>query len=153
MSAGSVIVPLSDDRVAEIKEIFSTFDDKSDNTIANVNVTNVLRNVGFNVSDGEAEQIIMMHTSRNGRTTFEELCNILARYSSNLDEMAGMRFLMSLLDKERKGYVRASDVMQFCSTIGMQLTIEQAEQMVTETSLFNTDRFNTCELYVYMMRK
>jgi Ca2+-binding EF-hand superfamily protein len=56
-----------------------------------------------------------------------------------------------LLDKERKGYVVADDVIQFYQALRMQLSQEDAEKLVKSTSLHGHETFSVMDMHASLM--
>jgi Ca2+-binding EF-hand superfamily protein len=84
-------------------------------------------------------------------TTFDEMCVILSHHAADFDQLVSARLVFNLLDKERKGYVVADDVVQFCHALRMQLSKEDAEKLVKSTSLHGHESFSVMDMHATLM--
>jgi calmodulin len=144
---------LNPEKVAELKEIFSVYDKNGENKIPNESVRSVLQGLGYDLTEAEVLSLITEHTEQSGFTRFDEMCIILIQYASDFDRMMCVRMAFNLLDQDRKGYVVPEDVMKFMSFGGENVTKEQAEMLVRETSIFGYDRFNVVEFFIKSMNE
>ena len=153
MTSGRVIEPLSDEKIAALKEVFSTFDDKGDNHVQSKNVRSILQGLGYDLSEMEVKCLLTEHTGMTGETSFEEMCTILSYHAADFDQMTSARILLNLLDKDRKGFVNAKDIQDLCGILNVEIEAEQAEQMVRSTSLYGYDTFTVMDMHAFLMYK
>jgi Ca2+-binding EF-hand superfamily protein len=143
---------MNPDQIAELKEIFSVFDKNAENKVPNDDVKNILQALGYELTEAEIRSLILEHTKQDGFTRFDEMCNIYAQHTLDFECMLSTRMAFNLMDKERKGYVTPEDVIMFFTTIDEEISREQAENMVRETSLFGYDKFNVVEFFIKSMK-
>jgi Ca2+-binding EF-hand superfamily protein len=153
MSASDKVYELlGDERIAELKEVFSTFDTKGENKIASDKVRNVFQAVGYDLPDTAVQSLLKEMTDNPELVTFDEVCTMVSKHAADFDQMASTGLLFNLLDKERKGYVNAEDICKFLGMIDVEISMENASKLVTSTSLFGYEQFNVLDMHTALMK-
>ncbi|MBA0553554.1 hypothetical protein Golob_012728 [Gossypium lobatum] len=111
---------LTDDQVAQFREVFCLIDKDSDEDQNMMMMMTVIN---------EADDI-----ERKGKIDFEDFVIIMARKMQEnvVDEL---KEAFKVFDRDQDGFISANELRQVMMNMGERLTMEEAEQMIREADL------------------
>ena len=126
---------LSEEMISEFKEIFSLFDTSGDSTIAVKNLKEVLICLGQTLTQEELDELMYEHeidTTGDGRVGFVEFLNLMARKIKETKEVDQMREIFNVFDKNKDGFISASEIQCVVTSLGETLNEDEVNEMVRE---------------------
>ncbi|MBA0736411.1 hypothetical protein Gogos_009967 [Gossypium gossypioides] len=137
---------LTDDQVAEFREVFCLIDKDSDGFISMEELASVIQTLlQASLDDAnpikEDQNMMMMMVineaddiERKGKIDFEDFVNIMARKMQEnvVDEL---KEAFKVFDRDQDGFISANELRQVMMNMGERLTMEEAEQMIREADL------------------
>ncbi|XP_013374355.1 PREDICTED: calmodulin-like protein 4 isoform X1 [Chinchilla lanigera] len=126
---------LSQDQINEYKECFSLYDKQQRGKIKATDLLVAMRCLGASPTPGEAEQHLQTHRiDRNGELDFSTFLTIMHTQIKQEDPRREILLAMLMADKEKKGYIMASELQSKLMSLGEKLT--QKEVAWLETRLY-----------------
>ena len=130
-----VVETLSEEMISEFKEIFSLFDTSGDSTIAAKNLKEVLICLGQTLTQEELDELMYEHeidATGDGRVGFVEFLNLMGRKMKETKEVDRMREIFNVFDKNKDGFISASEIQCVMTSLGETLTEDEVNEMVKE---------------------
>ena len=130
-----VVETLSEEMISEFKEIFSLFDTSGDSTIAAKNLKEVLICLGQTLTQEELDELMYEHeidATGDGRVGFVQFLNLMARKIKETKEVDQMREIFNIFDKNKDGFLSASEIQCVMTSLGETLTEDEVNEMVKE---------------------
>ena len=130
-----VVETLSEEMISEFKEIFSLFDTSGDSTIAAKNLKEVLICLGQTLTQEELDELMYEHeidATGDGRVGFVEFLNLMGRKMKETKEVDRMREIFNVFDKNKDGFISASEIQCVMTSLGETLTEDEINEMVKE---------------------
>ncbi|TYH57281.1 hypothetical protein ES332_D08G078700v1 [Gossypium tomentosum] len=131
---------LTDDQVAEFREVFCLIDKDSDGFISMEELASVIQTLDDANPIKEDQNMMMMmmvineadDIERKGK--IEDFVNIMARKMQEnvVDEL---KEAFKVFDQDQDGFISANELRQVMMNMGERLTMEEAEQMIREADL------------------
>ncbi|CAH3176449.1 unnamed protein product, partial [Porites evermanni] len=127
---------LTDEQIAEIKEVFSCYDKDGDGTITTEELGTVMRSLGQNPTDAELQDMVNeLDTNGNGKIEFDEFLPMMCRKMKEVYLAEVLRETFKIFDKDGNGYINASELKELMEKLGEKLSDEQIEKMIAEADL------------------
>ncbi|XP_048732600.1 calmodulin-A-like isoform X3 [Ostrea edulis] len=134
---------LSEEQIAEMREIFSLFDKDCDGYIDVRELGKVLRSMGMNPTEMEIEDLINQYRDidenttqddlEDGKLNFSEVMKILAIKSKEPPETEEyLREAFRAFDKDGSGNITMIELRQIMTNHGEKLTDEEVAEMIQE---------------------
>ncbi|XP_056022817.1 calmodulin-like isoform X4 [Ostrea edulis] len=125
---------LSEEQIAEMREIFSLFDKDCDGYIDVRELGKVLRSMGMNPTEMEIEDLINQYRDiDDGKLNFSEVMKILAIKSKEPPETEEyLREAFRAFDKDGSGNITMIELRQIMTNHGEKLTDEEVAEMIQE---------------------
>ncbi|KAA3471181.1 calmodulin-like protein 8 isoform X1 [Gossypium australe] len=133
---------LTDDQVAEFREVFCLIDKDSDGFISMEELASVIQTLDDANPIKEDQNMMMMmmvineadDIERKGKIDFEDFVNIMARKMQEnvVDEL---KEAFKVFDRDQDGFISANELRQVMMNMGERLTMEEAEQMIRAADL------------------
>ena len=126
---------LSEEMINEFKEIFSLFDTSGDSTIPAKNLKEVLICLGQTLTQEELDELMYEHeidATGDGRVGFVEFLNLMGRKMKETKEVDRMREIFNVFDKNKDGFISASEIQCVMTSLGETLTEDEINEMVKE---------------------
>ena len=126
---------LSEEMISEFKEIFSLFDTSGDSTIPAKNLKEVLICLGQTLTQEELDELMYEHeidATGDGRVGFVEFLNLMGRKMKETKEVDRMREIFNVFDKNKDGFISASEIQCVMTSLGETLTEDEINEMVKE---------------------
>ncbi|KAK6947392.1 EF-hand domain [Dillenia turbinata] len=127
---------LDDEQLAELREIFRSFDRNNDGSLTQLELGSLLRSLGLKPSPDQLEALIQKaDTNSNGLVEFSEFValvapELIANRCPYSEEQ--LRQLFRMFDRDGNGYITAAELAHSMAKIGHALTAEELTGMIKE---------------------
>lgn len=139
-------VKLDDDQIAELREIFRSFDRNNDGSLTQLELGSLLRSLGLKPSPDELENLInKADTNNNGLIEFSEFVGlvspeILSAKSPYTEDQ--LRQLFKMFDRDGNGFITAAELAHSMARLGHALTAEELTGMIKEADIDGDGRIS-----------
>ncbi|KAJ3236429.1 hypothetical protein HDU81_010812 [Chytriomyces hyalinus] len=119
----------------EIRDVFNLFDTDGSASIDPSELRIVMRALGFNLTEEEAEEISKIFErapDEDDSLSFEEFLFVMAIKLSQKDETAEMKKSFTVFDTEKRGKIGFRDLRRIALELGDNLTDEDLHIMIEE---------------------
>ncbi|KAL2093432.1 hypothetical protein ACEWY4_010744 [Coilia grayii] len=114
----------------QFKECFSLYDKKRKGRIEAKELLTVMRSLGTSPTYSEVSRHLQIHKiERNGELDFSTFLTIMHRQQQQEQPSEEILLAMKMIDKQRRGYISASDLRARLTTLGEKLTDEEVDEM------------------------
>lgn len=145
---------LSEEKLAEAKEIFELYDKDGDKRISTQELGNVMRALGANPTLGELQEMIReVDSNGNGTVDFSEFITLFMTKLKEPDTEADLIETFKMFDKDENGCIRPEELREALMKAGSKLTEEEADEMVREADIDGDGFINYREFVRIMMTK
>nr|QCW12731.1 calcium indicator jGCaMP7s [synthetic construct] len=142
---------LTEEQIAEFKELFSLFDKDGDGTITTKELGTVMRSLGQNPTEAELQDMINeVDADGDGTIDFPEFLTMMARKMKYRDTEEEIREAFGVFDKDGNGYISAAELRHVMTNLGEKLTDEEVDEMIREADIDGDGQVNY-EEFVQMM--
>lgn len=136
MGSSNEPLRLDDDQIAELREIFRSFDRNKDGSLTQLELGSLLRSLGLEPSRDQLETLIhKADTNSNGLIEFSEFVGLVAPQllpeKSPYTE-AQLRQLFRMFDRDGNGFITAAELAHSMAKLGHALTAEELTGMIRE---------------------
>jgi Ca2+-binding EF-hand superfamily protein len=145
---------LTDDLIADLREIFCVLDKDKANKLGASQACEAFQRMGIAVTMNEVRSMMVETCVDKESVLFEELITMMEVYKEDLLRGAPMRLAFKLMDKNGTGYIDKSQLKRVFGILG-ESDVDDAkmEKLIRETSLFGYDKFNFLDFMVKLMKK
>ena len=143
----------SDERIAECKEIFDTFDRDRDGTISVKEIGDVLRAMGGTPSTQEINELISNFGHDSGNIKFEAFLEIYDKKMKNIDSDEDLISAFKAFDKDSDGVIPCDELKLIMTTLGEKISPLKADEMLKEADFHGNGKINYYELIEYLTAK
>jgi len=127
---------LLEEKSREVKEAFDMFDRDKDGKINNNELNNVMKALGYNLTEKEVSEIMGENDNDNdGKLKFEEVLYLVNNRSKEIDTEDELIEAFRLFDKEGKGYIGTEEIKHLLLMLGESMTNEEIEEIITQADL------------------
>ena len=134
---------LTEEQIAEFKEAFSLFDKDGDGTITTKELGTVMRSLGQNPTEAELQDMINeVDADGNGTIDFPEFLTMMARKMRDVDTEEEIKEAFLVFDKDRNGFISASELRNVMTNLGEKLTDEEVDEMIKEADMDGDGQVN-----------
>lgn len=127
---------LSDDQIAELREIFRSFDRNNDGSLTQLELGSLLRSLGLKPSPDQLEALIQKaDTNSNGFIEFSEFVALVAPEIVNSKSPYSedqLKQLFNMFDRDGNGYITAAELAHSMAKLGQALTAKELTGMIKE---------------------
>ncbi|OIV93839.1 hypothetical protein TanjilG_03802 [Lupinus angustifolius] len=129
-------VNLDEDQIAELREIFRSFDRNNDGSLTQLELSSLLRSLGLKPSPEQLESFIQKaDTNSNGLVEFSEFVALVApellpAKSPYSEEQ--LRKLFRMFDRDGNGFITAAELAHSMAKLGHALTADELTGMIKE---------------------
>nr|XP_009388414.1 PREDICTED: probable calcium-binding protein CML11 [Musa acuminata subsp. malaccensis] len=134
--AGEDPVRLDDEQLAELREIFRSFDRNNDGSLTQLELGSLLRSLGLKPSTDQLDALIQRaDTNANGLVEFSEFVvlvspELVAAKSPYTEEQ--LLRLFKMFDRDGDGYITAAELVHSMAKLGHALTATELTGMIKE---------------------
>ena len=132
-------IELDDAQIAELREIFRSFDRNNDGSLTQLELGSLLRSLGLKPSPEQLETLIQnTDKNSNGLIEFSEFITLVApdllpAKSPYTEDQ--LRQLFRLFDRDGNGFITAAELAHSMAKLGHALTAEELTGMIKEADL------------------
>ncbi|XP_014391792.1 PREDICTED: calmodulin-like protein 4 [Myotis brandtii] len=127
---------LSQDQINEYKECFSLYDKQQRGKIKATDLLVVMRCLGASPTPGEVQRHLQTHKiDRNGELDFSTFLTIMHMQIKQEDPKKEILLAMLMADKEKKGYIMASELRSKLMKLGEKLTHKEVDDLFREANI------------------
>ncbi|XP_014636342.1 LOW QUALITY PROTEIN: calmodulin-like protein 4 [Diceros bicornis minor] len=127
---------LSQDQINEYKECFSLYDQQQRGKIKAPDLLVVMRCLGASPTPGEVQRHLQTHgIERNGELDFSTFLTIMHMQIKQEDPKKEILLAMLMADKEKKGYIMASELRSKLTKLGEKLTHKEVDELFREANI------------------
>ncbi|KAL5710230.1 putative calcium-binding protein cml18 [Ranunculus cassubicifolius] len=129
-------VELDDDQIAELREIFRSFDRNNDGSLTQLELGSLLRSLGLKPSGDQLEALIQKaDINSNGLVEFSEFValvapDLLPAKSPYTEDQ--LKKLFKIFDRDGNGYITAAELAHSMAKLGHALTAKELTGMIKE---------------------
>ncbi|KAF8728203.1 hypothetical protein HU200_018792 [Digitaria exilis] len=137
---------LDDDQLAELREIFRSFDRNADGSLTQLELGSLLRSLGLTPSTDQLDALISRaDTNSNGLVEFSEFValvapDLLADRSPYSEDQ--LRKVFSIFDRDGNGFITAAELAHSMARLGHALTVKELTGMIKEADIDGDGRIN-----------
>lgn len=139
-------VRLDDEQIAELREIFRSFDRNNDGSLTPLELGSLLRSLGLKPTSEQLDALSQKaDKNSNGLIEFSEFVSLVApdllpAKSPYTEEQ--MRQLFRMFDRDGNGYITAAELAHSMAKLGHALTAEELTGMIKEADTDGDGRIN-----------
>uniref|UniRef100_F7HCD0 Calmodulin-like protein 4 n=1 Tax=Macaca mulatta TaxID=9544 RepID=F7HCD0_MACMU len=127
---------LSQDQINEYKECFSLYDKQQRGKIKATDLMVAMRCLGASPTPGEVQWHLQTHgIDGNGELDFSTFLTIMHMQIKQEDPKKEILLAMLMADKEKKGYIMASDLRSKLTSLGEKLTHKEVDDLFREAGI------------------
>ncbi|XP_071164319.1 uncharacterized protein [Mytilus edulis] len=124
---------LDEEKIAELKTVFSSFDQDNDGVITTKELGTVLLQLGMNPSEAELHDMIdAVDSDGSGSIDFPEFLCMMSRKFHELDNEDIIRETFKFFDKNGDGVITARELRMVMSNLGEKMTDDEISAMIHE---------------------
>jgi calcium-binding protein CML len=139
-------VELDDEQIAELREIFRSFDRNNDGSLTQLELGSLLRSLGLKPSPEQLETLTQKaDKNSNGLVEFSEFValvapDLLPAKSAYTEEQ--LRRLFGMFDRDGNGFITAAELAHSMAKLGHALTADELTGMIKEADTDGDGRIN-----------
>uniref|UniRef100_A0A8C4LEU9 Calmodulin-like protein 4 n=1 Tax=Equus asinus asinus TaxID=83772 RepID=A0A8C4LEU9_EQUAS len=131
-----MILPILPLGRADYKECFSLYDKQQRGKIKATDLLLVMRCLGASPTPGEVQRHLQTHgLDRNGELDFSTFLTIMHMQIKQEDPKKEILLAMLMADKEKKGYIMASELRSKLMQLGEKLTHKEVDELFREANI------------------
>ncbi|KAJ3681681.1 hypothetical protein LUZ60_014254 [Juncus effusus] len=127
---------LQDDQLAELREIFRSYDRNNDGSLTQLELRSLLRSLGLKPTQDQLDALIARaDTNSNGLVEFSEFVALVSPelLSTNCPYTEDqLRQLFSMFDRDGNGFITAAELAHSMAKLGHALTADELTGMIKE---------------------
>ncbi|KAH0686587.1 hypothetical protein R3W88_009122 [Solanum pinnatisectum] len=134
--SGDAEPKLDDDQIAELREIFRSFDRNNDGSLTQLELGSLLRSLGLKPSNDQLEDLIQKaDRNSNGLIEFSEFValvapELIAAKCPYSEEQ--LKKIFQMFDRDGNGVITAAELAHSMAKLGHALTQEELTGMIKE---------------------
>ncbi|KAM3626219.1 uncharacterized protein V6R79_024967 [Siganus canaliculatus] len=130
-------------QINEFKECFSLYDKKQRGKIDAKDLITVLRCLGTSPTFAEIERHLQVHKlEKTDEVDFSTFLVIMHRQKQQEDPKAEILEAFRMTDKQKKGYIQASELRAKLTTLGERLTKKEVDDLFREANIRSNGTVN-----------
>ncbi|XP_041796582.1 calmodulin-like protein 4a [Chelmon rostratus] len=130
-------------QISEFKECFSLYDKKHKGKIDAKDLITVMRCLGTSPTFGETERHLQVHKiEKTGELDFSTFLMMMHRQMQQEDPKTEILEALRMTDKQKKGYIQASELRTKLTMLGEKLTNKEVDELFTEANVKSNGTVN-----------
>jgi calmodulin len=122
---------LSDEEVAQYKEVFQIFDKDGTGDITADELGEVMRELGLNPSEAELHDLVNeADLNSDGVISFEEFLALMSQSVKELDTEQELLNAFKVFDKDGSGTISSDELRNVLKSLGENLTDDEVDEMI-----------------------
>ncbi|KAG7468276.1 hypothetical protein MATL_G00141300 [Megalops atlanticus] len=127
---------LTQAQINEFKECFSLYDKKRKGKIEAKDLITVMRCLGTSPTFSEVDRHLQIHKiGKNGELDFSTFLTMMHRQMQQEDPKVEIMEALAMTDKQKKGYVMASELRAKLTCLGEKLTDQEVDELFREVNV------------------
>uniref|UniRef100_H2V0M8 Calmodulin-like 4a n=1 Tax=Takifugu rubripes TaxID=31033 RepID=H2V0M8_TAKRU len=123
-------------QINEFKECFSLYDKKQKGKIDAKTLITVMRCLGTSPTIGEIERHLQVHKiEKSGELDFSTFLTMMHRQMQQEDPEAEIFEAFRMTDKQKRGFIQASELRAKLTTLGEKLTNKEVDELFKEGNI------------------
>ncbi|XP_020795018.1 calmodulin-like protein 4a [Boleophthalmus pectinirostris] len=123
-------------QINEFKECFSLYDKKQKGKIEVKDLITVMRCLGTSPTHGEIERHLQVHKiEKSGAVDFSTFLTMMHRQMQQEDPKAEILEALRMTDKQKKGYIQATELRAKLTSMGEKLTHREVDELFREGNI------------------
>jgi len=124
---------LTEELVAEFKEVFMLFDKDEDGVINMTELAVMMKSLGQRPSETELEKMVQaVDQDGSGQIEFNEFLQMMARRMSGIESEEELREAFKCFDKDDDGFLTVGELRHIMTSLGDKMTNLEVDDMVRE---------------------
>ena len=145
---------LTEDQIAEFKEVFSLIDKNADGAITIRELGAAMMSMGQSPTEEELQEMIdEVDANGNGTIEFSEFINKMAGKMAYSPSEKDTYDAFRVFDKDGNGFISPAELRYVMTKMGQELTDEEVDQMIQEADLDGDGQVNYREFVKMMTAK
>ena len=145
---------LTEEQMAEFKEIFFLFDKDSEGTITTKELGTLMRSLDQNPTEAELQDMINeVDADGNGTLDFHEFLSLMTMKMKDHDTEEELKEAFRVFNPDGTGLISAAELRQVMVSLGEKYTDEEVDEMIREADLDGDERISYEEFVRMMMAK
>ncbi|XP_054471165.1 calmodulin-like protein 4 [Anoplopoma fimbria] len=130
-------------QIHEFKECFSLYDKKQKGKIVVKDLITVMRCLGTSPTFGEIDRHLQVHKiEKNGELDFSTFLTMMHRQMQQEDSKTEILDAFRMTDKQKKGYIQASELRAKLTLLGEKLTNKEVDELFKEANVKSNGSIN-----------
>ncbi|XP_070688887.1 calmodulin-like protein 4a [Pempheris klunzingeri] len=130
-------------QINEFKECFSLYDKKQKGKIDAKDLITVMRCLGTSPTFGEIERHLQVHKiEKTGELDFSSFLTMMHRQMQQEDPKTEILEALRMTDKQKKGYIQASELRAKLTKLGEKLTDKEVDELFKEANVKSNGTVN-----------
>ncbi|KAM4602818.1 calmodulin-like protein 4a [Polymixia lowei] len=130
-------------QINEFKECFSLYDKKQKGKIEAKDLITVMRCLGTSPTSSEIERHLQVHKiEKLGELDFSTFLTMMHRQMQQEDPKAEILEALRMTDKQKKGFIQASELRAKLTKLGEKLTDKEVDELFKEANVQSTGAVN-----------
>ncbi|XP_023347175.1 neo-calmodulin [Eurytemora carolleeae] len=144
-------VTLTDSQLKKFKAVFNRFDEDEDGVVSCKEVGKILRNLGYNPSDAELQEMIRLaDKDGSGALDFPEFLNMMKERIKEQNEDDDIKNAFKLFDTDGNGYIDRKELRVMMRFIGEPVTEDEIENILEEADTDKNGLIDYTEFFALM---
>ncbi|CAG9802101.1 unnamed protein product [Chironomus riparius] len=145
---------LTEEQVAEFKEVFMLFDKDEDGSITMAELAVVMRSLGQRPTETELRNMVNdVDQNDNGMIEFNEFLQMMSKKMREGDSEDELKEAFKCFDKNNDGLISSSELRRVMTNLGEKLTEEEVDDMIKEADMDGDGMVNYDEFVMILMAR
>ncbi|KAG5683701.1 hypothetical protein PVAND_012967 [Polypedilum vanderplanki] len=145
---------LTEEQVAEFKEVFMLFDKDEDGSITMAELAVVMRSMGQRPTETELRNMVNdVDQNDNGMIEFNEFLQMMSKKMREGDSEDELKEAFKCFDKNNDGLISSSELRRVMTNLGEKLSEEEVDDMIKEADMDGDGQVNYNEFVMILMAR